>query len=111
MLNLTDQARWGLYEALWRVDQGLPSRASAHLAKAAASEGYWESTNAAHEIHAGVGSDPLFGLVAYTRMARTLLHFLGPPRWHKRQMIRAVLEQAHATQGASAEVAAGQPAE
>jgi alkylation response protein AidB-like acyl-CoA dehydrogenase len=96
ILNLTDQARWGLYEALWRTDAGLPAVASTHLAKAAASEGYWESTNAAHEVHAGIGSDPLFGLAAYTRMARTLLHYLGSPRWHKRQMIRAVLKQAAA---------------
>ena len=90
ILNYTDQARWGLYESLWRFDRGLPAGASTHLAKAVASEGYWESTNAAHEIHAGIGSDPLFGLVAYTRLARTLFHFLGSPRWHKRQMIRAV---------------------
>jgi alkylation response protein AidB-like acyl-CoA dehydrogenase len=109
ILNVTDQARWALYEALWRIDQGLPSRASTHLAKAAASEGYWESTNAAHEVHAGIGSDPLFGLVAYTRMARTLLHFLGPPRWHKRQMIRAVLSQAAATRPDAMATAGQQP--
>jgi alkylation response protein AidB-like acyl-CoA dehydrogenase len=108
ILNLTDQARWGLYEALWRTDEGLPAIASTHLAKAAASEGYWESANAAHEVHAGIGSDPLFGLAAYTRMARTLLYFLGSPRWHKRQMIRAALEQASlARAGAQA---AGSPA-
>jgi alkylation response protein AidB-like acyl-CoA dehydrogenase len=108
ILNVTDQARWALYDALWRVDQGLPSKASTHMAKAIASEAYWESTNAAHEVHAGIGSDPLFGLVAYTRMARTLLHFLGPPRWHKRQMIRTVVEQARTTRTAAV---AGHPAE
>jgi alkylation response protein AidB-like acyl-CoA dehydrogenase len=93
ILNFTDQARWGLYEVLWRTDQGLPAAAGTHLAKAAAAEGYWESANAAHEVHAGIGSDPLFGLVPYTAAARTLLHFLGSPRWHKRQMIAAVLEE------------------
>jgi alkylation response protein AidB-like acyl-CoA dehydrogenase len=102
ILNLADQARWGLYEALWRFDEGLPAAASTHLAKAAASEGYWESANAAHEVHAGIGSDPLFGLAAYTRMARTLLHYLGSPRWHKRQMIRAVLHEAGTTRADAA---------
>jgi acyl-CoA dehydrogenase len=98
-LNFTDQARWSMYDAAWRLDTGLPAAAAVHLAKAVASEGYWESTNAAHEVHAGIGSDPLFGLAAYTRMSRTLFHTLGAPRWHRRRMIRAVLTEVGAQQG------------
>lgn len=94
ILNVTDRARWSLYEALWRRDAGLSAEASVHLAKAVASDGYWEAANAAHEVHAGIGSDPLFGLASYSRMSRTLFHVLGPPRWHKRQMIALVVERA-----------------
>jgi alkylation response protein AidB-like acyl-CoA dehydrogenase len=100
ILNFTDQTRWSLYDAAWRLDSGRPAATSVHLAKAVASEAYWESTNAAHEVLAGIGSDPLFGMASYTRMSRTLFHLLGAPKWHKRQMIQGVLAQ-HSATGAS----------
>ena len=89
--NAVDQGRWSWYEAAWRKDTGRTSSTSCHLACAVAADGYWQATNAAHEVHAGIGSDPQFGLAAYTRMARSLLHAFGSPRWHKRRMIEGVL--------------------
>jgi len=61
-----------------------------HMAKAVASEAYFEACNAAHEVHAGVGSDRAYGLTAHTQMSRTLFHFLGDPKWHKRRMADAL---------------------
>lgn len=90
LLNALDTARWATYEALWRVDAGEPARASAHMAKAVASESYLHCANAAHEVHAGIGSDPGYGLTLYTQLSRTLYHFLGTPRWHKRRMADAL---------------------
>jgi alkylation response protein AidB-like acyl-CoA dehydrogenase len=90
LLNHLDAARWTTYEALWKLDAGRPAAASVHMAKAVASESYLEACNAAHEVHAGIGSANEYGLVPHTQMSRTLFHYLGDPRWHKRRMADAL---------------------
>jgi alkylation response protein AidB-like acyl-CoA dehydrogenase len=90
LVNHLDAARWTTYEALWKLDTGRPARSSVHLAKAVASESYLEACNAAHEVHAGIGSDLGYGLVPHTQMSRTLFHYLGDPKWHKRRMADAL---------------------
>ena len=90
LVNHLDAARWTTYEALWKLDTGRPAKASVHLAKAVAAEAYFEACNAAHEVHAGVGSVIEYGLVPHTRMSRTLFHYLGDPKWHKRRMADAL---------------------
>lgn len=90
LVNHLDAARWTTYEALWKLDSGRPAAASVHLAKAVASEAYLEVCNAAHEVHAGIGSLTEYGLVPHTRMSRTLYGYLGDPRWHKRRMADAL---------------------
>ena len=90
LVNHLDAARWTTGEALWKLDTGRPAEASVHLAKAVASEGYLEACNAAHEVHAGIGSANEYGLPAHTQMSRTLFHYLGDPRWHKRRMADAL---------------------
>jgi alkylation response protein AidB-like acyl-CoA dehydrogenase len=90
LVNHLDGARWTTWEALWKLDTGEPAAASVHLAKAVASEAYLEACNAAHEIHAGMGVLMEYGLAAHTQMSRTLFHYLGDPRWHKRRMADAL---------------------
>ena len=90
LVNHLDSARWTTYQALWKLDTGQPARGDVHMAKAVASEAYFEACNAAHEVHAGVGSDRAYGLTAHTQMSRTLFHFLGDPKWHKRRMADAL---------------------
>jgi alkylation response protein AidB-like acyl-CoA dehydrogenase len=90
IVNALDTARWTTYEALWRIDSGRPARGSAHLAAAVASESYFEAADAAHEVHAGIGSDPQFGLTLFTRQSRSLFDELGSPAWHRRQMAEAL---------------------
>jgi alkylation response protein AidB-like acyl-CoA dehydrogenase len=90
LLNSLDAARWATYEALWQIDSGGSARASAHMAKAVASESYLHCANASHEVHAGIGSDPAYGLTLYTQLSRSLYHYLGTPRWHKRKMVDAL---------------------
>jgi alkylation response protein AidB-like acyl-CoA dehydrogenase len=90
LVNHLDAARWTTFEALWKLDSGRPAAASVHLAKAVASESYIEACNEAHEVHAGIGSANEYGLVPHTQMSRTLLHYLGDPKWHKRQMSDAL---------------------
>lgn len=90
LVNHLDSARWTTGEALWKLDTGRPAAAAVHMAKAVASEGYLEACNAAHEVHAGMGSLTEYGLSAHTQMSRTLFHYLGDPRWHKRRMADAL---------------------
>jgi alkylation response protein AidB-like acyl-CoA dehydrogenase len=90
LVNHLDSARWTTAEALWKLDTGRPATSAVHLAKAVASEAYLEACNAAHEVHAGQGSLVEYGLAAHTQMSRTLFHYLGDPRWHKRRMADAL---------------------
>lgn len=93
-LNATDAARWTAYEALWKLDTGLPATASVHLAKVVASEGYYNACNEAHKTLAGAGLMREFGMTLHTKMSRTLYHFLGGPKYHRRRLAEALrLEQ------------------
>ena len=84
LVNHLDAARWTTYEALWKLDTGKSAAASVHLAKAVASEAYHQACNYAHEVHAGVGVMREYGLTLHTKMSRTLYHYLGSPRDHKK---------------------------
>ncbi len=86
MVNHLDAARWTTYEALWKLDTERDDPTSVHLAKAVASEAYYQGCNHAHEVHAGVGVVREYGLTLHTRMSRTLYHFLGDPRFHRRRI-------------------------
>ena len=77
LVNHLDAARWTTAEALWKLDTGRPAAASVHMAKAVSSEAYLEACNAAHEVHAGMGSLTEYGLVAHTQMSRTLFSLPG----------------------------------
>ncbi len=90
LVNHLDAARWTTYEALWKLDAGHPAAASVHMAKAVAGESYLQACNDAHEVHAGIGSAHEYGLVQHTQMSRTLFHYLGDPKWHKRRMADAL---------------------
>ena len=90
LVNHLDAARWTTYEALWKLDTGRDAASSISLAKAVASEGYYEACNYAHEVHAGVGSMTEYGLTLHTAASRTLYHFLGDPRQHRRELAVAL---------------------
>lgn len=89
-VNHLDAARWTTYEAVWKLDSGKETNGSVHLAKALAAEAYYQACNRAHEIHAGVGVMTEYGLTLHTKMSRSLYHFLGDPRYHKRKLADAL---------------------
>lgn len=93
VVNRMDAIRWTANEALWKMDTGREATASVHLAKAVASEGYYHACNFAHEAHGGIGTSAEYGLNLHTSMSRSLYHYLGDPAYHRRRMIRAVIEQ------------------
>jgi len=82
-----DAARYATYEALWRLDSGLPATAAVHEAKAVASEGYREVCNYAHMVFAGPGTDYGHPLMAHSVLAHTLYQYLGTPSHHKHSMM------------------------
>ena len=87
IVNLKDAARWTTYEALWKLDENKPAAAtSVHVSKAVSSEAYYQSCNAAHEVHAGLGVMREYGLTLHTQMSRTLYHYLGDPAHHKARL-------------------------
>ena len=86
MVNHLDAARWTTYEALWKLDTGRPADSSVHLAKAVASEGYYQGCNHSHEVHAGIGVVREYGLTLHTKMSRTLYHYLGAPKFHRKRI-------------------------
>lgn len=90
LVNSLDAARWTTWEAIWKLDSGRPAAASVHMAKAVTAEAHIEACNAAHEVHAGIGSSLEYGLVPHTQLSRTLFNYLGDPKWHKRQMAAAL---------------------
>ncbi len=90
LVNQLDAARWTSYEALWKLDTGRPAADSVHLSKAVASEAYLQACNFGHEVHAGVASMTEYGLTLHTTASRTLYHYLGDPRYHRRRLAEAL---------------------
>ena len=90
LVNQLDAARWTTFEALWKLDTGRWAADSVHLAKAVSSEAYYQACNFAHEVHAGVGSMTEYGLTLHTTASRTLFHYLGDPRYHRRRLADAL---------------------
>jgi 3-oxocholest-4-en-26-oyl-CoA dehydrogenase beta subunit len=90
LLNAMDAARWATYEAAWAIEANRNGVARSYLAASTAGDSYIEAANAAHEVHAAIGSDPQYGLTLYTRISRTMYELLGPPAWQRRQMADAL---------------------
>jgi len=90
LVNALDAARWTAYEALWKLDTGREAADGIHLAKVVGSESYYEACNFAHEVHAGVGSMTEYGLTLHTAASRTLYHYLGDPKFHRRRLAEAL---------------------
>ena len=88
IVNHLDAARWTTCEALWKLDTGKPAGESLHMAKAVASEAYFQACTSAHHVHGGIGYSDSFGLTMHTRMSRGLYHQLGDPRHHRRQLAK-----------------------
>ncbi|MGE4047191.1 MAG: acyl-CoA dehydrogenase family protein [Acetobacteraceae bacterium] len=90
LLNAMDAAKWATYEAAWAIESDHNGIARSYLAGSTASDSYFEAANAAHEVHAAIGSDPRYGLTLYTRISRTMYELLGPPAWQRRQMANSL---------------------
>ena len=86
MVTHADAARWTTYEALWKLDTRRPAAESVHLAKAVASEAYWEICTLAHRVFSGVSYSREHPASFHTRASRALYHYLGDPAYHRQQL-------------------------
>jgi alkylation response protein AidB-like acyl-CoA dehydrogenase len=92
IINQVDAARWTTYEALWKLDtQGLVPE-SVHLAKAVASEAYFQACNLGHRAISGISYSMEHPLSLHTRTSRSLYNFLGEPAYHKQQLAKILLQ-------------------
>lgn len=80
MAMLTEGARLIAYEALWRLDEGLPAVKEVAMAKAFANEATRQTLWMAHQIHGGVGIMLEYDLHFYFRLAKELELKLGSTR-------------------------------
>jgi alkylation response protein AidB-like acyl-CoA dehydrogenase len=91
VINYLDAARWTTYEALWKADEARDGAIAAmHTAATVASESYYYGSNSAHDVHAGIGIVREYGLTLHTKMSRTLYHYLGSPRYHRKRLAQAL---------------------
>ncbi len=88
MVNHADAARWTTYEALWKLDTQRPASESVHLAKAVASEAYWQVCTLGHRAISGISYSMEHQLSFHTRTSRYLYNYLGEPAYHRQQIAR-----------------------
>jgi len=91
MVNQVDAARWTTYEALWKLDTQRPAAEGLHLAKAVASEAYWQVCTLAHQVFSGVSYSKEHPVSFHTRASRCLYNFLGDPAYHRQQLAQLLL--------------------
>ena len=88
MVTHADAARWTTYEALWKLDTERPAAESVHLAKAVASEAYWQVCTLGHRVFSGVSYSKEHALSFHTRASRALYNHLGEPAYHRQQIAK-----------------------
>jgi len=86
MVTHLDAARWTTYEALWKLDTQKPAVESIHLAKAVASQAYWEVCTLGHQAFSGISYSREHALSFHTRASRSLFNFLGEPSYHRQHI-------------------------
>lgn len=70
------------WEAIWKLEQGIPARDSVHVAKFTAADGAAFASYACQHLHGGVGIDVDYPLHRYFKWAIQLEHELGSAKNH-----------------------------
>lgn len=91
IFNLLEAARWTTHQALWKVDTGRPAMESVHIAKAVASDAYWQAVTLAHQVLSGVSFSKEHDLTFHLRASRSLYHYLGDPAYHRWQLAKTLM--------------------
>lgn len=70
------------WEAIWKLDRGLPARDAVHVAKFTAADGAAYASYACQHLHGGVGIDVDYPLHRHFKWAIQLEHELGSAKNH-----------------------------
>jgi alkylation response protein AidB-like acyl-CoA dehydrogenase len=92
MLTDVESARWLSYQAVWRLDKGLPVDREVSIAKAWTSDACQRVVSGAHHIHGGVGFDADYDLHYHFRWSKALELNLGSAPMHKGLAEAAIIE-------------------
>jgi alkylation response protein AidB-like acyl-CoA dehydrogenase len=92
MLTDVESARWLSYQAVWRLDKGLPAAKEVSIAKAWTSDACQRIVSGAHHIHGGVGFDVDYDLHYHFRWSKALELNLGSAPIHKGMAESAIIE-------------------
>ena len=85
--NQADAAALTVQEAVDYLERNDPeTELRISLAKALASEGFYQTCESAHHVHAGIGSVKDHGLYLYTKASHSLYHYLGSPDYHEERV-------------------------
>ena len=83
-------SRFMVYQALWRVSEGLPAEREVSMAKAWVSEAYRRVCVLAHQSHGAIGFTKEHNLQLYTRRARAQEVAFGDAGTHVESVARAL---------------------
>jgi alkylation response protein AidB-like acyl-CoA dehydrogenase len=86
MVTQVDALRVLVYEAAWKLDEGLPARLDVSLVKDYANEVFRNVTVEAHQIFAGLAYTMDHDLHLYFRRVKRDEALLGDSRYHQRRM-------------------------
>jgi len=92
MLTDVESARWLSYQAVCRLDKGLPAAREVSIAKAWTSDACQRVVSGAHHIHGGVGFDVDYDLHYHFRWSKALELNLGSAPVHKGMAESAIIE-------------------
>lgn len=92
MLTDVESARWLSYQAVWRLDKGLPADREVSIAKAWTSDACQRVVSGAQHIHGGVGFDADYDLHYHFRWSKALELNLGSAPMHKGLAEAAIIE-------------------
>ncbi|MDA0300958.1 MAG: acyl-CoA/acyl-ACP dehydrogenase [Chloroflexi bacterium] len=82
------------YEALWRLEQGLPAAVQVSQAKAFCSEKVVAAVRNANVVHGGIAATAELNLQLWFRRASAWATRLGTPSEHRARVAHAVLDRA-----------------
>ena len=86
MLTASDAARLSVYEAAWRVDEGMPYAMEASAAKAVCTEAYNFVTQKGHQIMGGIGIYKEMDMQLWYRRAKAAEQFFGDADYHRERV-------------------------
>jgi alkylation response protein AidB-like acyl-CoA dehydrogenase len=88
MVTDVDGSKYIMYEAAWKVGEGLPATMEVSMAKAWVTEAYQRVTLLGHQIHGGIGFTEEHDMPLYFKRAKAAEATFGDADWHREAVAR-----------------------